>query len=98
MLRQVRTPIALILPLSALAACGTTRHFVERPTVTVDDSQKDARQAAAALFDRVPPHAVSLCEADPLSKECKQGSVGIGASGVGGLLLPLSLHVTALTV
>jgi hypothetical protein len=98
MLQNVRAYILLTVSLSALGACGTTRRFVEQPPLTVDDPQKDARQAAAILFDLAPPYTITLCEAEPASKECKQGSAGITAVGVGGLLLPLRLHVTELTV
>jgi len=97
MLQNVRACILLTLSLSVLGACGTTRRFVEQPPLIVDDPQNDARQAAANLFDLAPPYTVTLCEADPRSRECKQGNVGITATGVGGLLLPLRLHVTALT-
>jgi hypothetical protein len=98
MLQNARASILLTLTLSVLAACGTTRHFVEQPPLTVDDPRQSARQAAANLFDLAPPYTVTLCEADPASKECKEGNAGITATGVGGLLLPLRLHVTALSV
>jgi hypothetical protein len=98
MLQNARASILLTLSLSVLAACGTTRHFVEQPPLTVDDPRQSARQAAANLFDLAPPYTVTLCEADPASKECKEGNAGITATGVGGLLLPLRLHVTALSV
>ena len=98
MLQNARASLLLTLALSVLAACGTTRHFVEQPPLTVDDPQKNARQAAANLFDVAAPYTVTLCEADPVSKECKEGNAGIMATGVGGLLLPLRLHMTALSV
>jgi hypothetical protein len=44
------------------------------------------------------PYTVKLCEADPSSKECKPGNEGLTATGVGGLILPLVLHVTGLVV
>jgi hypothetical protein len=97
-LQKTRAFVLLTLSVSVVSACGTTRRFVEQPSLTVDDPQKDARQAAAALFDLPPPYTVTLCEADPGSKECKRGNVGITATGVGGLLLPLRLHVTALAI
>jgi hypothetical protein len=98
MLKNARASAWLIVPLSLLAACGTTRNFIEQPQVTVDDPRKDAHQAAAALFALAPPYKVTLCEADPESRQCKQGNAGISATGVGGLLIPLKLHVTAVTV
>jgi len=101
MRQKGRTCVVLTLSLSVLSACGTTRRFVGEPPLTVEDSAtdaQDARQAAATLFNLVPPYSVTLCEADPTSKECKPGNAGITATGVGGLLLPLTLHVTALTV
>jgi len=66
--------------------------------MTIDEPGKDARQAAADLFDSSAPYTVRLCEADPSSKECKKGDEGIIATGVGGLFLPLTLHVTGMTV
>jgi hypothetical protein len=98
MLQNTLARLLLSLPLSVLAACGTTRHFVAQPPLTVDDPQKDAHQAAADLFGLAPPYTVTLCEADRVSKECKQGNAGIAATGVGGLFLPLRLHVTQLSV
>jgi hypothetical protein len=66
--------------------------------MTIDEPEKDVRQAAADLFDSSAPYTVRLCEADPSSRECKQGNPGITATGVGGLLLPLTLHVTGMVV
>jgi len=86
------------LVLAALAACGTTRRFVEQPPLTVDDAAEDGRRAAAELFDLPPPYVVRICEADAASKACVNAGEGIKATGVGGLILPLTLHVTALTV
>lgn len=98
MLQNARASVFLTLTLSVLTGCGTTRHFVEQPLLTVDDPRQSARQAAANLFDLALPYTVTLCEADPASKKCKEGNAGIAAQGVGGLLLPLRLHVTELTV
>jgi hypothetical protein len=84
--------------LLALAACGTTRRFVDQPQMTIDGADEDPHQAAAELFDAATPYRVSLCEADPSSRECKEGSDGIRANGLGGLLLPLALHVRGMTV
>jgi len=86
------------LSLLALAACGTTHRFVEQPALTIDGTEKDARQAAVDLFDLATPYTVRLCDADPSSKQCKQANEGITATGVGGLLLPLTLHVTAMVI
>lgn len=90
--------ILTALSLLALSGCGTTRRFVDQPKVTVDGSEKTAHQAAAALFGGLTPYAVDLCEADPASKQCKKGSDGVRAHGVGGLLLPLALNVSGMTV
>jgi hypothetical protein len=97
-LASARHYIASGLSLLALAACGTTRRFVDQPRVTIDEPERDARQAAADLFDSSTPYTVALCEADPSSKDCKKGNVGITASGVGGLFFPLTLHVTGMVV
>jgi len=86
------------LSLLVLSGCGTTRRFIDQPQLTVAGSDKTAHQAAAELFDGLTPYTVNLCEADPVSKECRKGSDGIRANGVGGLLLPLALHLRGMTV
>jgi hypothetical protein len=88
----------LLLSPIALTACGTTRRFVEQPHLTIDAPQKEIRQAIAELYGQAMPYTIKLCEADPASKECEQGSEGITATGIGGFLLPLTLHVTGITV
>jgi hypothetical protein len=50
------------------------------------------------LFNGLTPYTVDLCEADPVSKECKKGSDSIRANGVGGLFLPLALHWSGMKV
>ena len=84
--------------LATLTACGTTTHFVDQPQLTIDETGRDAHQAAADLFDASTPYTISLCEADPVSKQCNKGSSGIRAHGVGGLLLPLALYISGMTV
>jgi hypothetical protein len=91
----------LILRISVflmLSACGTTRRFVDQPQLTVDGTDKTLRLATAQLFDGVTPYQVSFCEAEPISKDCKKGSDGVRANGVGGLFIPLVLNVTGMTV
>jgi hypothetical protein len=90
--------IASGLSLLVLAACGTTKRFVNQPRLTIDEPERNARQAAADLFGVSTPYTVKLCEADPTSKECKQGNEGLTATGVGGLILPLVLHVTGMVI
>jgi hypothetical protein len=90
--------ILTVLLVLTLLGCGTTRRFVDQPQLTVDGPDKTAHQAAAELFDGLTPYTVNLCEADPVSKECKQASDGIRANGVGGLFLPLALHWRGMTV
>jgi hypothetical protein len=97
MIRQHRLMLTAPL-LLAIAGCGTTRRFVDQPTLTLDGPDKTAHQAAAELFAGLTPYAVKLCEAEPVSKECKKGSDSIRANGVGGLLLPLALHLSGVTV
>jgi len=94
----LRWRCGLLLSLIALTACGTTRRFVEQPPLTIDEPQEETRQAIAELYGQAMPYTIKLCEADPSSKECMRGSEGITATGVGGLLLPLTLHVTGITV
>jgi hypothetical protein len=81
-----------------LSACGTTRWFVEQPLLTVVGTDSTPRAATAKLFDGVTPYKVSLCEADPVSKDCKKGSDGVRAHGIGGFLIPLVLNVNGMTV
>jgi hypothetical protein len=85
--------LSLVIALPALAGCGTTSHFVEQPRLTIDRSQEGARQAVAQLFTSDAPYTVKLCEADPSSQQCKKDSESISATGVGGLFIPLVLHV-----
>jgi hypothetical protein len=89
--------LGLILPL-ALSACGTTHRFVGEPKLSIDEPTKNVRDAAAELFHQTTAYTVALCEADQTSRECKKEQQGIAATGVGGLLLPLSLRVTALII
>jgi hypothetical protein len=81
-----------------ISGCGSTQRFVEEPKMTISEPSKSVREAAADLFIRTGPYTVSLCEADQTSRECRKGNPGIAATGVGGLLIPLSLHVTALMI
>ena len=87
-----------VLSALALTACGTTRRYVDQPSLSVDDPAGSARQAAAGLFGPPSPYTVQLCEADQASRQCNQDNVGITAYGVGGLFIPLTLHVTGMTV
>jgi hypothetical protein len=96
--RTTRAYIAATVSLSALTACGTTSRFVDQPHLSIDETDKDARQAVGELFQLTPPYSLTLCEADSSSKQCKQPSQGITATGVGGLFLPLTLHVKGITV
>jgi hypothetical protein len=90
---------ALALALAgALLACGTTSRFVEQPPLTIDDPAMGGRQAAANLFGLAPPYTVRLCDADALTRQCLEGHEGIRATGVGGLVVPLTLRITAMTV
>ena len=90
--------LGITLCLVALTACGTTRRFVEQPPLKVAEPQEDPRAAVGELFGMATPYSVKLCEADPASRQCKSGSGGITATGVGGLFLPLTLHVKGLVV
>ena len=88
-------PSLLVL---TLLGCGTTRRYVDEPKLTVDGSDETAHQAAVALVDGLTPYTVTLCEAEPATKECKKGSDSIRANGVGGLFFPLVLHMSGMTV
>jgi hypothetical protein len=94
--------IGMALSLVVVSGCGTTRQFVDEPQLTVDEPQKNVREAIGELFGSMtPPYSVRLCEADLASKECKTESEGVAAKGVGGLLLPiipLTLHVRGMDI
>lgn len=90
--------ILTVLLLLALSACGSTRRFVDNPKLTVDEPGQSAHQAATELFDGSAPHTVSFCDADPVSRQCKNGSDSIRANGVAGFIFPLTLNVTGITV
>jgi hypothetical protein len=94
----IRPHISALLALLTLSACGTTRHFVDQPPLIIDQPNKDAHQAIAELFQLTPPYSVTLCEADATSKQCQKDSPGITAKGVGGLFLPLTLHVKGMNI
>jgi hypothetical protein len=95
---NIRPHIPALFALLALAACGTTRHFVDQPPLTIDQPDKDAHQAVDELFQLTPPYTVTLCEADATSKQCQKDNPGITAKGVGGLFLPLTLHVKGMSI
>lgn len=82
----------------ALAGCGTTGHYVDKPQLTFDGGRADARDAVAQLFGPDVPYTVRLCAADPSTKDCKTGAPGLSATGVGGLFFPLLLRVNGMRV
>lgn len=89
----------LLLPLTlALAACGTTRHYVDHPAVIVVPPSTSPRGAVEAVFSGNSPFYLSLCNARRSTRECLPGDSGITAQGVGGLFLPLKLHVRGIRV
>ena len=97
-MQSINRHVGIHLGLMALTACGTTGRFVDQPRLNIKEPEENARQAVGELFGSATPYAVRLCEADPSSKDCKQGSKGITATGVGGLLFPLTLRVKGLVV
>ena len=97
-MQNIRAYITATLSLAAVTACGTTSRFVDQPRLSIDESDKDARAAVGELFELTPPYSLTLGEADSSSKQCKKESRGITATGVGGLLLPLTLHVRGISV
>lgn len=98
-MNRISGNVGLALALGLLSGCGTTRQFVDQPLLTVNPSQKSAREAVGELFGALtPPYNVALCEADVPSRQCRNDSKGVSAKGVGGLLLPLRLHVEGMQV
>lgn len=94
----IRLTAPLSLAALALTACGTTRNFVAHPALHVTPPSASPRAAVAAVFSGNTPLYVSLCNAGRSSNECLAGDSGISARGVGGLFLPLSLHVRGIRV
>lgn len=82
----------------SLAACGTTRHYIAHPALTVTPPSATARAAVAAVFSGSTPLYLSLCNASRSTKQCLPGDSGLTAQGVGGLFLPLKLHVRGIRV
>lgn len=89
---------AVSLAAVSLAACGTTRNFVDHPALTIVPPSASPRGAVEAIFSGNTPLYISLCNARRSSKECLPGDSGITARGVGGLFLPLRLHVRGIRV
>jgi len=99
MIRTFSPKLGFAVSLAVLSGCGTTRHFVDQPPMTIAEPDKDARQAIGALFGSLsPPYTVRLCEAERKSRECKEDSQGVSAKGVGGLFLPLVLNVRGMEI
>jgi hypothetical protein len=93
---RLTAPLPLIA--FALAACGTTRNFVAHPALQVTPPSANPRAAVAAVLAGKTPLYLSLCTASRSSNECLPGDSGITAQGVGGLFLPLRLHVRGIRV
>jgi hypothetical protein len=82
----------------SLAACGTTRQYVAHPALTITPSSVTPKGAVSAIFSRSTPFYVSLCNASRSTRQCLPGGSGITARAVGGLFLPLTLHVRGIRV
>lgn len=95
---DLRPAAAIAVIALALTGCGTTRNFVDRPTLAVAPPSASPRDAVVAIFSGKAPLYLSLCNARRSSKECLPGDSGITAQGVGGLFLPLRLHVRGIRV
>lgn len=96
---ELRRPGQVAATVLALAACAGTGRFVDQPRLTIDEPQKDARQAVGELFGSFgPPYTVKVCEADQSTKSCTVKNEGITATGVGGLFIPLTLRVNGMDV
>lgn len=95
--RVAGATMGTLLALS-LTGCGTTRHYVDHPALTVVPPSATPRDAVEAIFSGNTPLYLSLCNASRSTKECLPGDAGITARGVGGLFLPLTLHVSGIRV
>lgn len=95
---DLRHTAAMSLAALALTACGTTRNFVDHPALKVAPPSTGPRDAVAAILSGDTPLYLSLCNARRSSKQCLPGDSGITAQGVGGLFLPLRLHVRGIRI
>jgi hypothetical protein len=82
----------------SLAACGTTRNYIAHPTLTVAPPSATPRGAMQAILSGSTPLYLSLCNASRSTRQCLPNDAGITAQGVGGLFLPLRLHVRGIRV
>jgi hypothetical protein len=90
--------VAVILIALPLVGCGTTRNYVDHPALTVVPPSVNSRGAMEAVFSGKTPFYLSLCNASRATRDCLPADSGITARGVGGLLLPLKLHVRGIRV
>ena len=97
-LTQMSRAAAVSLVALSLTACGTTRHYVDHPALTVVPPSAAPRAALDAIFSESTPFYLSLCNASRSTRECLPGDSGITARGVGGLFFPLTLHVRGIRV
>lgn len=97
-LTKISAATASSLAALSLTACGTTRHYVAHPALTVAPPSATAPAAVAAIFSGSTPLYLSLCNASRSTRECLSGDSGLTARGVGGLFLPLQLHVRGIRV
>lgn len=97
-LTTISAATAASLVALSLTACGTTGHYVAHPALTVAPPTATAPAAVAAIFSASTPPYLSLCNASRSTRECLPGDSGLTARGVGGLFLPLKLHVRGIRV
>lgn len=97
-LTKIAAATAASLAVLSLTACGTTGHYVAHPALTVAPPSATASAAVAAIFSGSTPLYLSLCNASRSTRECLPGDSGLTARGVGGLFLPLKLHVRGMRV
>lgn len=81
-----------------LSACGTTSRFVAKPDLTINGAPAAASETVQRFFASTTPYTIRFCNADIATKACKREEGGLIATGVGGLFLPLTLHVRAMVV
>lgn len=81
-----------------LTACGTTRHYVDHPTLTLMPPSMNPHGAMEAVFSAGTPFYLSLCNASRSTRECIPGDSGLTAQGVGGPFFPLKLQVRGIRV
>ncbi|MEM0912259.1 MAG: hypothetical protein AAGJ37_14890, partial [Pseudomonadota bacterium] len=85
-----------------LQGCKGTDDFIAQPTLNVAGQAQSKVNLIAvieALFtNNANPYQISLCDADLVTKQCKDSNNAPYATGLGGFFLPLKLEMKSIDV